>query len=211
MKIVRPVSITDAVLTSSSVAEADYAIYAAGNAYAKGARIIRPLVHRIFESLIDGNVGHTPEASPNQWLDVGATNRWKMFDEARGSATTAADEIVVTLAPGRISCLALLDLVADHVTVVMMVGTTKAYDRTISTAASGKAVNSWWAYFFEARGRRSKLIFDDIPPYAGGIITVTISGSPVAGGGGGGSASIFEGGVWNDAGVWDDAAPWSEI
>ena len=55
--------------------------------------------HNIYESLTAGNVGNTPHKSPTYWLDLGSTNRWKMFDGSVTSRTTNADSIAVTLTP----------------------------------------------------------------------------------------------------------------
>lgn len=53
MKIIRPITITDAILTSSNVAENDYAAYNAGTTYVGGDRCIVTTtnVHKIYESL----------------------------------------------------------------------------------------------------------------------------------------------------------------
>src|SRR3990167_4224815 len=53
--------------------------------------------HKIYESLQTGNVGNTPHKSPTFWLDLGNTNRWKMFDLSLTSKTINADSIYVTL------------------------------------------------------------------------------------------------------------------
>ena len=180
MKIVRPVPITDANLSSSNVAENDYPAWSNTTAYSLGERAIRTATHEIYESLVAGsgtNTGHTPETSPDQWLDVGATNKWKMFDEARGSLTTTTNQIQVVLTPGAVDCLALLDVIGDHATVTMVVGGVTIYTRTIKTAIGGTSIDNWFSYFFEPIGTRTALIFDDLPLYAGGTITVTIAGA----------------------------------
>src|SRR4030065_1750756 len=53
--------------------------------------------HKIYESLQAGNLGNTPHKSPTCWLDLGNTNRWKMFDLYLTSKTINADSIYVTL------------------------------------------------------------------------------------------------------------------
>jgi hypothetical protein len=71
-RLLQPVTVTDAVLRASSVEEDDAPAWAAGATYAKGARVVDG--HRVYESLIDGNVGNAPPST--QWLDVAATNRF---------------------------------------------------------------------------------------------------------------------------------------
>jgi len=69
--------------------------------------------HKIYESLQAGNVGNTPHKSPTYWLDLGNTNRWKMFDLSLSSKTINADSIYVTLQPaGRCDSVAILNIAA---------------------------------------------------------------------------------------------------
>ncbi|MGN7160860.1 hypothetical protein [Sphingomonas sp. SAFR-052] len=112
-RLLQPVTVTDAVLRASSVEEDDAPAWAVGATYAKGARVVDD--HRVYESLIDGNVGNTPPST--QWLDVAPTNRFAMFDQALGSATTAADGIVVIVSLVGASALALLDVTGATVRV----------------------------------------------------------------------------------------------
>jgi hypothetical protein len=125
--LLQPETITDAVLTSSSVAEADHAEWSAGTVYPMGARVIKAATHRIYESTAAGNVGADPAGSSGKWLDVGPTNRWAMFDQALGTVTSAAGSIIVSLDVDAVSAVALLDVVAATVRVEAA-----GYDRTIA-------------------------------------------------------------------------------
>lgn len=117
-QVVRPAALTDAALVASNVPENDYPAYAAGTAYVAGARVILPATHRAYESLTAGNAGHDPATDTAHWLDMGPTNRWAMFDQALGTATTGAGSIVVQLKPGiAADTLALLDVVGASVRV----------------------------------------------------------------------------------------------
>ncbi|MEH3105502.1 MAG: hypothetical protein PGN12_16575 [Sphingomonas phyllosphaerae] len=117
LQLLQSVPVTDAMLVSSLVAENDAPTWAAGTGYAKGARVIRASTHRIYESLITGNTGKTPEAEPAWWLDLGPTNRWAMFDQALGTATTRRGGVEVTLNGGAANAVSLIDLVGDTVRV----------------------------------------------------------------------------------------------
>nr|QQZ50317.1 hypothetical protein JKL49_00890 [Phenylobacterium glaciei] len=104
MKIVRPVTITDAVLTSSSVTEPE-TLWSGATTYGLSAAVYRVIdnVHQRFVSLQAGNLNKIPEAltSSTWWQATGATNRWACFDETVGSLTTRASSIAMTLAlPG---------------------------------------------------------------------------------------------------------------
>src|SRR3990167_10514450 len=72
--------------------------------------------HKIYESLSASNVGNTPRSSPTWWLDIGDTNRWKMFDRSIASRTTNANSIAITLQPtGRCDSVVLLNISAATV------------------------------------------------------------------------------------------------
>lgn len=256
MKIIRPITITDAVLTSSNVTEADYPAYNAATAYAPLTYVMLASVHKNYQSLkavqnvvtmtiaapcLVTWVGHglatsTPVSftttvalptgivasteyyvlyvsadtfyitatiggsaitttgsqsgthtitvrpglttTPSFWLDVGATNRWKMFDGSVQSQTTNTTSIVnVYTISGRADSVALLNISAASVTVTM----TDAVDgivyskTTVLTSSSG--ILDWYAYFFEPIVRTTDITFVDLPPYANAVITVTLTDS----------------------------------
>lgn len=153
LRLLQPIAVTDALLTSSNVAETDYPEWAAGSTYALGARVIKAAVHRVYESVTAANVGNDPAASAN-WIDIGPTNRWAMFDQALGTATTAPGTITVTIDPGEtVDGVALLDVEAATVRVEAA-----GYDRTQAVASQPGMVT-----------------FLDIPP-TDGTVTVTITG-----------------------------------
>ncbi|MDV5823102.1 coiled-coil domain-containing protein [Sphingobium naphthae] len=155
LRLLRPASIDDAVLTSSNVPEDDYPAWSASATYALGARVMLSATHRIYESAANGNVGNDPTGVSGQWIDIAPTNRWAMFDQALGSQTERAGSIVVSLDPvAPIDAVALLDVTAVSVRVQA-----PGYDRTLSPAIQPGAVT-----------------FLDLPATAGAV-TITISGS----------------------------------
>lgn len=177
MRLIRPQSVTDATLTSSSVTEADYPVWNAATAYILGDRVIRTTgVHKIFERIIAGTTATPPENDSTNWLDIGATNRWKMFDSAVGSQTTKSDSIVVTITPGMVvNAVALLNVVAQTVR-VKMTDTIDGvvYDSTVEML-DNSLITDWWHYFFEPIVRRQDVVFLDIPSYGTASIEITIT------------------------------------
>lgn len=182
MKIIEPVAITDANLTSSTVAEDDYAAWVSGTSYGLGAHVIKG--HRRWESLQASNSNKDPVTSPTWWVDMGATNRWAMFDDNVGSVTSATSSMEVVLAPGAVSILGLLDTAAESVTMTMEVGATVVYTSTQSTQRGGEAISDWYLYFTAPIGRVSTVLFEDLPQYADAEITLTatsiLPGGPVS-------------------------------
>ena len=64
LRILNPLTVTDSILTSSSLAETDYAAWNAATAYNAGDRVIRTSVHRIYERVIAGTTATAPESDP---------------------------------------------------------------------------------------------------------------------------------------------------
>ena len=155
LRLLQPLDVSDAVLTSSSVPEIDYAAWSAGVTYALGARVIKAATHRIYESAAAGNADNDPTGASALWIDIGPTNRWAMFDQALGSLTSASGVITVVLTPPQaINAVALLDVIAASVRVQA-----GAYDRTQGPSAAPGMVT-----------------FLDIPAGVGPV-TVTITGA----------------------------------
>ena len=161
-RALRPVVMYDAILASTNATE-DYPLWQASTTYALGERVRRTTTHRIFESAIASNVGHDPATDAANWIDAGPSNRWAMFDQALGTATTRAASLTVTLnAPIAVSALALMDVSAGTVRVQA-----PGYDRTKGVAG----------------GEGNVVTFLDLTVGSGATITVTVSaaaGVPLA-------------------------------
>lgn len=76
MKVIPPLAITTAMLTSSSAVETAPAAYAAGTTYALDATASMAgaagLV-TVYRSLQASNTGHAPASSPTWWVNIGTT------------------------------------------------------------------------------------------------------------------------------------------
>lgn len=97
MKIIRPVTVTPAMLTSS-VPETAPAAYAGGTTYALGDRasVVTGSAAAVYESLAAANVGHDPASSPDWWREVATT--WLAWD---GGTTYAEGDRVLDAANHR--------------------------------------------------------------------------------------------------------------
>lgn len=174
MKIIPPITIADAQLVSSTVAEDDAPAYAAGATYALGDKAVSS--HRVYESAQAANTGHSV-LDPTWWIDLGPTKRWAPFDAAVGTYCTGASPVEIVLAPGQnTNAVALLDLAGvDTVRVRSTVGSTTVYDQTADLRAS-RVVASWYDYFFGSLDIATQAIFDNIPVSASNWLTVTCTG-----------------------------------
>lgn len=190
MKLIRPLSITDAVLTSSNVAETDYTVYSGGTTYAEGdrVRIVSTDVHKVFESLQASNIGHTPvgDSDDTWWILVGSTNRWKMFDQSVTSQTSNSNTIDCVFATtGIVDSVVLLNVDAASARVTQtdaLAGV--VYDKTVNLVFDS-GITDWYAYFFEPVVRVSDVVIDELLPYANATVEVIITdtgNTPLCGG-----------------------------
>ena len=85
MKLIQPTTVTDSKLTSSNVTENDYAAWSNSTTYTVGQKVIVIATHKIYECLINNKNKYPPDYTSGtlpEWLDLGATNKWKMFDQS---------------------------------------------------------------------------------------------------------------------------------
>lgn len=178
MKMVTPTTVTDSILTSSTVTEADQPLWSSATAYSVGQLVMRTTgVHRIYQCLV-ANTNFPPESNTTgtspKWLDTGPTNRWGMFDSQVGTATTVASSLTVILSPNTADSLGLLQLIGDSVRVQMVSGSTTVYDKTYSLIY-GAPITDWYGYYFSPISKKTDLVVTDLPPYYSGVITITIT------------------------------------
>jgi len=177
--VVDPVALTDAMLIDCNVPETDYDAWDADTTYDQGDRVIVVSAHKVYESLVDGNTGNTPGADVLNWQEVGATNRWKPFDQSVSSQVKQADAISYQLRPGRAAtALAALNLsgaTAMRARVVAPV-TGDVYDRTIDLSAH-PLESGWWAWYFGERRSPTQAILTDLPSYPTADLYIDFTGT----------------------------------
>ncbi len=180
MKIIKPTDVTTAMLASSTASEDDYAEYNPSATYAVDARCISSITHRIYQSIVNDNVGNDPTlpGSAQEWMDVGPTNRWAMFDNVVGTVTSVAAQLIIELNPGPVSGIALMEIVGETAVISMKSapGGTVVYSKTIDL--EGSLVTSVYDWFFQPLEQRRNVIFTDLPwHYFAPELTISISSS----------------------------------
>ena len=179
MKLIRPITLTDSILTSSNVPENDYSQWNSGTTYSVGDKVISTTTHRVYEALI-GSTGVDPTGAatdPATWLDLGATNRWKAFDQKIGDKVSNLDTIEYEFTPtSTLDSLAIFNISALSVNVTSTTtGGDVVYNKTVSLIDTS-GVLDWYTYFFEPpQDLSTEAQFLDIPPYLGATIKVTIT------------------------------------
>ncbi len=177
MKVIPPLTITDAMVTSSTAAEpaAGETAWVSGTTYALGDVVIRTTTHRKYERLIAGAGTTPPESDALNWLDVGPTNKWAMFDLLRNTATTVTGgPLTVTITPGqRVSAIALMGCVASAVTVTVVAGGQETVP-TFTQSLIRRTTRGWFDYFFKPFRRQPSVVLFDLPPFSGAAVTVQL-------------------------------------
>lgn len=93
MNVIPPITITDALLTGTTVVETAPAAYAGGTTYAANdtASVAGAAgLLTVYQSLQNGNIGHTPASSPTWWVNIGDT-----YQVYSGAATYALGDRVI--------------------------------------------------------------------------------------------------------------------
>lgn len=158
-----------------TVAGTTYAEWSPSVAYAQGHYVLRTTNHQVYRRVTAGTTSQPPEedAESVNWSLVGTTNRWAMFDMLSGAATRAIGPVVIRLAPGRISALALLGVSDGNATFRLEADGEEVWapdpyplDRT--------PINSWEDYWFAPFDTVGNIVRLDVPTYASGVLTITI-------------------------------------
>lgn len=149
-----------------------YPVYSAVVTYALGDTVssISTDVHKLYESLVAGNIGNVLTDTA-KWLDLGATNRWKMFDEIAASQTTNAESVTTVITPGvLVNAIVLANVAGSSVRVQQSVS---GYDRTI--VLNSHIVADWYGFWYDPIITKDEVAFMDIPPYSASALTITVT------------------------------------
>lgn len=166
--------ITGSGLIYSSAVNAN-ANYAAGTTYALGNRVT--YLGKIYESLQNANIGHTPDTSPTWWLLLGPDNKHAALDNSVSTVSSATGELTLVVKPGAINSCGLVDMTGSLFEFAMSdLADGVIFSQTIGL--SGVEVNNWYDYFFLSplvEMRRTQYIFQDLPSqYTDPIVTLRI-------------------------------------
>lgn len=167
-------TVTGSGLVYCSVPETDYPVWSAATAYAIGTRVMILATHKVYEALT-ANTNKAPASSPVDWIEVGATNRWRAFDKKVGTVSSATTSLTFVLRPGIVTGVALIGVSALSVTVSMADPLDGIVFNQTYDMQDASEVLDWHAYFFsEIRGKNT-LIVEGLPSYLNGVLTITLT------------------------------------
>lgn len=190
MKVISPITMTDAQLTASNVPENDFAAWDESTTYAEDAQVIVVAAHKVYRSVQGGNLDNDPVTDDGTWwTEVGATNRWRAFDRRIVGVTTNAGTITYTITPAAlVTGLAFFNLSAPSVRVQVDDDSSPAvetYDQTINLVDDSDIVD-WFTFFTTdlTDEQQTEALFANVPGYVGHAVKITIgdgAGTPGVG------------------------------
>lgn len=176
MKVVKPTTLTAAMLVSTDAAET-YSAWNAATAYALNDIVLRTTTERLYQRLVAGTTATAPESDTVNWLDIAPSNKWAMFDGEISTATTKSTSLTVVLKPGYVNSLALFGLVGSNLAVTVRDALAGNIVYTLSQDLDGTIIADWYQYFFEPVVQLAEVVLTDLPPYGDAHITVVLTGT----------------------------------
>ncbi|WP_109514759.1 hypothetical protein [Pseudomonas ovata] len=160
----------------TNVPETDQPLWSPAQAYAVGAKVM--LEHRLYEALV-ANTNVSPTAAPTnppKWLDLGATNRWAMFDDKMSSVTSNPESISLSVVPGRaVDALAFFGIDASSILVRVIDSYQGVIFESRVSPVITDGIDDWYAYFFSPVELSEDFVVLDVPAGSFGTIEVVIS------------------------------------
>lgn len=178
MKVIEPVAVTDATLTSSSVPENDHSEWDISTTYdADDYVIVIGSTHKIYQSSQGSNLGNDPTTDDGTWwVEISATNRWKAFDQKISDKVTRSGSIFYSITVATpVAGIAFFGLEAPEVRVrIYDLDPLKIYDETVGLVDAGEIVD-WYTFFtFDTIEYDTEALFVNLPVYVGYRIDITI-------------------------------------
>lgn len=149
----------------------DPTAWAAATAYTlaqRASRIVAGVRHEIYQRVIAGTTATAPESDTVNWVKVGPTNKWRMYDAAYESQTSNNRAVQVVMVPDALVDNVTLDNLDADWAQCRVEGTT--YNQTVNLKT--RACSSWFQYFFEPFTLKKSAVFTGLPLLTTNRITV---------------------------------------
>lgn len=186
MIVVKPVEVTDSILTSSTIPEPDTGetVWTPGT-YTLGTRRISTTTHRIYEVVADPDTTDDPvvgvNANPPTWVDVAPTNKWAMFDTVNSTRSEETTQLIVEITAGQvvnsIAGFSIREVNDINITVTDPIDGI-VYNTDVDMNDNSE-VADWYYYFFSPIVKRSNFALLDLPAYPNATIKMTADGNDI--------------------------------
>jgi hypothetical protein len=156
--------------------------------YAVGDKRIVVSTHRTYQCAVAGLRTISPDLDTANWVDIGPTNKWAMFDILRATTSNSpSGTITVTLNPGQLfNSVAVMQLTAQTVTISAssVLGGGIVYTKTLNL--QNRKPTGWYDYYFSDIEFKQNTAVFGILEYSDLIVTITISN---------GTSTVYCGGI----------------
>lgn len=185
------------VLIDSNIAEdATHAEWDGATAYVTGNIVKVTAEHKLYEAIVGSTNVFPPDNLGAEWIEIGATNRWRAFDRFVQSQTIAddSDGIIYEFQINSLTtAVALFNLSAQNVTITVSPPGAGDWDDAAPTddpdyvppidfatrwvdLFDSSGLVDWFSYFFAETDARSELLVSGLPGFVGGTMTIAITG-----------------------------------
>jgi hypothetical protein len=186
LQLLKPITVTAAKLTAHNVAEPavgdapDPSAWSSLTTYTEGQRVHVASVHKIYEATsAASNTNKDPTLAANSafWIEVGATNKWRMFDQKSTSQTTKVGSLQWTVAPGELfNGASVLNVSgADEVHYLQTDPTDGVVLDHTAQLRSPPSEPDYYAYCFEPIERKDHHFLESLPTYPNSTLQVTLT------------------------------------
>ena len=171
------------VLTDSNLDEdADVAEWNGATAYTAGQTVRVTTTHKVYEAIVNNTNKFPPDNLGVEWIEIGATNLWRAFDQKVGSQTVADDSSGITYEfqiNALTTAVALFNLSATNVKITVTPPDLAPveFDNPLLDTSG---IIDWFEYFFSENEAKSNLLVTGLPGYAGATMEIEITGGPEA-------------------------------
>jgi hypothetical protein len=182
IKVLKSMTLTDAMLTATDVAESSYSAWSSGTTYALDDRIYLASTHKVYQSLQASNLNKDPVTEVLWWVEVEATNRWKMFDLSSSTATTIGTSAYYEITPGQaVNSIAILNFSGLSSIRIRLTDAYfgVVYDETTDITTDIEE-STWYAWFFGTRTEITQLIVSDMPSYPNAVLRIDFTAAVAA-------------------------------
>lgn len=175
-----PITITDAMVTSSTAAEPDASETAwnAVTAYTVGQEAILTAPHRVYKNLLGGAHATSPELALTgdtpRWLDARPTNKWAAFDGQVDTQSELVTPLTWVLRPGMFNAIALYGLDGSALDIEIKDAPGGTVVDTLTSDLLEPPIDHYDYYFGQIRSI-TKVLWRDLVPYADPEVTITIT------------------------------------
>ena len=188
MRVIKPITITDAKFTSSTIAEPDVSkgevAHTAGT-YVTGTRRIKTSTHRVYEVTADPSTTDDPEVgvlkNPQTWVDVASTNKWAMFDTVNSSKSIQSTQLIVEITNGQ-TVNSLSGFAIEQANAINITVTDPAEGIVYNTdvdMVDNSEVTDWYFYYFAPIVQVTEFVLFDLPAYPLATIKITTDGNEI--------------------------------